>query len=649
MASFDLQKSLSNLPGFPWAKYKGEFHVLPQYNYLGPGTQLSIRLDENMIPKPGEAPIDPTDKVALAHDIRYQLSNDDLDKKHEADRIMLEELAKIQPETFREKFSKWVAEQALTLKLKMGMKINPETGIPVHPFWRNTHAKMLVDLELLKAKKEYEDYMKNNMKPNASMYPTDYLEELSKSSESIKKILGSQIPDGDIVDTDKSDMDSNKYMTEFEDIYNKYMAEIAQDNKEYDDYRAEEERKAREFSFVDKLIEYIEKFMKFLTNNTLAKIPFLDSLTYDNIKATITDGSKSRWEWRDEAEDLDKLLALVDEKITSLQKAGHEYSKSPELKDLCDKFSELKQKRTKVKQVLGYSILQKHMKHKGLRNKLASELHSPIVRNFKRRSVFINGLDDTWSADLIFLDANKQVILTVIDCFSKYGWAVPIKSKQNKEILKAMKTIIESSNRKPKKLWTDKGTEFYGSEFQSYLLQNNIKLYSTESELKAVIVERFNRTLKEKMYRKITEMTEMTELRTTDWVTILPTIIDEYNNTTHSSHNMTPIEASKKENELTVKEKLNKKVTKYTSELPKFKIGDKVRIYSYKNTFDKGYKKNYTDEVFIISAVHNTVPWTYSISDSTGEEIKGKFYSMEMIHSDFDFDNKLQKNKLYNL
>jgi GH25 family lysozyme M1 (1,4-beta-N-acetylmuramidase) len=112
---------------------------------------------------------------------------------------------------------------------------------------------------------------------------------------------------------------------------------------------------------------------------------------------------------------------------------------------------------------------------------------------------------------------------------------------------------------------------------------------------------------------------------------------------------MTPIEASKKENESTVKEKLNKKVTKYTSELPKFKIGDKVRIYSYKNTFDKGYKKNYTDEVFIISAVHNTVPWTYSISDSTGEEIKGKFYSMEMIHSDFDFDNKLQKNKLYNL
>ena len=144
------------------------------------------------------------------------------------------------------------------------------------------------------------------------------------------------------------------------------------------------------------------------------------------------------------------------------------------------------------------------------------------------------------------------------------------------------------------------------------------------------------------MYHKFTELDDDAH-----WVDILTVVVDEYNNTIHSTHKMTPIEASKKENETEVKKRLHAKMNKYSSKPAKFKVGDKVRIYSYKYTFDKGYKKNYTDEVFVVTTVHDTVPFTYNISDSNNEEIKGKFYNEQMIHSDFDFDNKLVKNKVY--
>jgi hypothetical protein len=539
---------------------------------------------------------------------------------------MLEELSKIDPSCFRERFAKWIAEQALKLKLKLGMQLGVHggkmvNGKPVDPIYSDAHSNFLVDMAYLQAKREYES--------DPSSYPDNYLDEIKKTRANINKMIT-----GGNIDAEPEDK-------EVSDIVNKYLSAYDKDKKEYDDYKAEEARKAREISFMDKLIEIIEKPMKWFTDNTIGQIPVLkDYLTYDKLKGAI--GVKSKWEYRDEAEQVDQTIKLLDDQIDELEKKGHQSYNSPQLDDLLTKVSALRDVRREYKQVLGYGLV-----FKGIREKLASELHSPIVHKFTRRSVFINALDDIWSADIIFLpnkDDGYKGILTVIDCFSKYGWAIPIKSKKNKELIEAFRAVFSSSGRHPKRLWTDKGSEFYGTEFQLFLTQNNIKLYSTESELKAVIIERWNRTLKEKMYRKFTELDN-----DSNWVSLLPTMVNEYNNTTHSTHKMTPIEASKKENETIVKQRLHEKMKKYTSKPPKFKEGEKVRIYSYKYTFDKGYKKNYTDEVFVVTAVHKTVPWTYSISDSSGEQIQGKFYNEEMIHSDFDFDNKLQKNRVYNL
>jgi hypothetical protein len=119
---FDLQNALSNIPGFVWSKYPKEKHW-PGYQYLGPSTQLEIRLDENDQPKEGEQPISPTDQLAYEHDIAYR-DSEDLSDKHEGDRKMLEALEKVPTTGINDKLANFVARQILKLKLKLGFALN---------------------------------------------------------------------------------------------------------------------------------------------------------------------------------------------------------------------------------------------------------------------------------------------------------------------------------------------------------------------------------------------------------------------------------------------------------------------------------------------------------------------------------------------
>ena len=96
---------------------------------------------------------------------------------------------------------------------------------------------------------------------------------------------------------------------------------------------------------------------------------------------------------------------------------------------------------------------------------LADELHRPVKRKFKKRQVFVRDIDEIWAADLADMSAfskdNKgfKFLLLVIDIFSKYGWIIPLKNKEGLTVANALKSIFEE--RKPEKLWTDKGKEFY--------------------------------------------------------------------------------------------------------------------------------------------------------------------------------------------
>ena len=114
----------------------------------------------------------------------------------------------------------------------------------------------------------------------------------------------------------------------------------------------------------------------------------------------------------------------------------------------------------------------------------------------------------------------------------------------------------------------------------------------------------------------------MTAISNNVYFNVLDDIVDKYNNTVHRSIKMKPIDITSysypEYNE-------DSNVTK-----PKFKVGDHVRISKYKNIFAKGYTPNWSEEVFVINKIKNTVPWTYAISDLNGEEITGSFYEKEL-------------------
>ena len=218
---------------------------------------------------------------------------------------------------------------------------------------------------------------------------------------------------------------------------------------------------------------------------------------------------------------------------------------------------------------------------------LADELHKPIKRNFTRRRVIVNHIDEIWAADLAeiqqFSKWNKgyRYLLMVIDVFSKYGWIVPLKDKKGETVMIAFQTIFKEG-RIPKYIWVDKGKGFYNKHLKDLLEKQNITLYSTENEKKSSVVERWNRTIKNKMWKQFTVQGN------TQYIGILPKILKEYNNTKHSSIKMSPVEASRKSNEGVVYFNLCGDMQQLTSKA-KFKVGDKVRISKYKRkVFDKG-------------------------------------------------------------
>ena len=141
-------------------------------------------------------------------------------------------------------------------------------------------------------------------------------------------------------------------------------------------------------------------------------------------------------------------------------------------------------------------------------------------------------------------------------------------------------------------------------------------MYSTHNEGKSVVAERFIRAIKSKIYKY------MTSISKNMYIDKLDDIVNEYNNTYHTTIKIKPIDV-KDNTYINTDKEVNHKD-------PKFKVGGHVRISKYKNIFAKGYTPNWSEEVFVIKKVKNTVPWTYVINDLNGQEITGKCYEREL-------------------
>ena len=212
---------------------------------------------------------------------------------------------------------------------------------------------------------------------------------------------------------------------------------------------------------------------------------------------------------------------------------------------------------------------------------------------------------------------NKGIkyLLCVIDLYSKYAFVIPLKDKKGISILNAFDKITN-------KIWVDQGGEFYNNIFKKWLSDNDIIMYSTYNEGKSVVAERFIRTLKSKLYK------HMTAIGKNVYYDVLDDVVNNYNNTKHSTFKMKPID---------VRDNNNKRVyiDEHNVKRSTFKVGDRVKISKFKNIFAKGYTPNWSKEIFIVDKINDTVPYTYNLKDLNDEEIIGSFY-----------DQELQKTKL---
>ena len=234
-------------------------------------------------------------------------------------------------------------------------------------------------------------------------------------------------------------------------------------------------------------------------------------------------------------------------------------------------------------------------------------------KNYDTNKTDVYYIDDIWSLDILDLkdygpenNRGYRYVLVIIDNFSKYGWTVALKSKNALTIKDSFENILISSKRKPNLIETDRGKKFHNNIFQDFLNKNYIKLYSRNSSYGAVFPKKFNRTIRDFLKKIVFEQGDA------KWTDVLLTIKKHYKNRIHSSTKLTPIQASFKENEGYVYNKLLDKRKKLK---PKFQMNDLVRTADLKKTFSKGDTTNWSYILYKITEIINDTIPSYHIDN----------------------------------
>ena len=282
---------------------------------------------------------------------------------------------------------------------------------------------------------------------------------------------------------------------------------------------------------------------------------------------------------------------------------------------------------------------------------LSNEFNKPVINEFERKKVVVNYIDEIHSCDLVDMSKYSRMnkgykyIFTNIDIFSKYSWSFPLKTKTIKEIKSCFQKIFKEQ--KPSYIWSDQESAFFSKEMLKFFEDHNIKIHYTHSNLKAVIIEQFNRSLREFI------MKEFVKNNNTIWYNILPNLIKTYNNRYHHTIKMKPIDVNKS-NEKHIKNTIYS--YNITSKIPEFKINDIVRIsLKRRQLFDKPSGNiKWSEELFKIYEINKSNVIPYKIKDLNDEIIKDIFYEKDLqktrnTSGEYVIEKilKTNKNKLY--
>ena len=214
-------------------------------------------------------------------------------------------------------------------------------------------------------------------------------------------------------------------------------------------------------------------------------------------------------------------------------------------------------------------------------------------------------------------------LLTIVDVFSKYGFAKPLLNKKGSTVLKAFQEILTDSKRKPVNCQTDMGAEFTNRKFKHVLRDMGIHYYVTFSENKAAVVERFNRTLKTKMWRYFTHSNSYR------YLDVLPDLLKGYNSSPHRGIKGRSPDSITEHNTLDVWIESHAQRRGQRIKF-KFQVGNNVRISRDKQLFEKGYMHNWSEEYFIIVERLSRTPPVYRLKDLNDQQLKGVFYEYQL-------------------
>ena len=270
--------------------------------------------------------------------------------------------------------------------------------------------------------------------------------------------------------------------------------------------------------------------------------------------------------------------------------------------------------------------------------------HQRLRWTYPTRKVLVLRIDKCWTSDLVDVISLKNYngsysyVLTCMCVFSRYLWTRPLKQKTKQETEEAMSSIIRQNNGvSPYKLWTDNGTEW--TSLKSFYEKNEIIQYSTNSERKAVFIERCNLTIEALLYSM------MTSKNTANWVSLLPEATRAYNSRVHSSlFGHTPEFAHQKQNEEYLRTKFlqeyERHKLKFKNKKPKFRIGDRVRIAKSRTAFGpRGYEPRTYMPIETVTDILRTYPIVYKLAGK-----KRNYYEQELAKAS---DSEKESEKKY--